>query len=254
MQAIYVNPSYCEPAPQRRLKVVKRRRIKEWPEDDRPREKMLRAGPAAVSITELLAIIINSGTPEKSALDLARDILGSCGNDLRELERLDMRELRNFRGIGAKKAATILAALELCRRRQMCPLLEKPVVSSIEDAADYLRPLLAGQPRESFYVLFLNHANKVVYQSCISTGGITSTTVDPRVVFQIALQHKATRILLSHNHPSGTLQPSKADINITRKLQEGGRLLDIEVLDHLIVSENGYHSLREDGVLRDLGE
>lgn len=223
--------------------------MKEWPEDDRPREKMMKAGPVSVSVAELLAIVINTGTREKSALDLAREIFDSCGNDLRVLGRLNLRQLRNFRGIGPKKAAAILAALELCRRRQISPVLERVDISSISMAAEYLRPLLTHHSRESFYVLFLNHANKVVYQACLSTGGITSTMVDPRVVFGMALEHQATRLLLCHNHPSGMLRPSRADIDITRKLQAGGRLLDIEVLDHLIVTEKGYHSLREDGTL-----
>lgn len=249
MQAVFVNPAYREPAPVRHLKVVKRRRMKEWPEDDRPREKLLRCGAASVSLAELLAIVINSGTPERSALDLAREMLAFCGNDLRELGRLNFRQLRSFSGIGQKKAATILAALELCRRKQISPMLEKPEVTSISDAADYLRTLLSQQSCEHFFVLYLNHANRVVHQACISTGGITSTTVDPRVVFGIALEHRATRLILCHNHPSGTLRPSKADLNITRTLQDAGRLLDIEVLDHLIVTEKGYHSLREDGEL-----
>ncbi|WP_341834831.1 DNA repair protein RadC [Chitinophaga pollutisoli] len=249
MEAIFVNPAYREPAPVRHLKILRRRRMKEWPEDDRPREKMLKTGPSSVSIVELLAIIINAGTPEQSALELAREVFESCGNDLRELGRLNLPQLRKFRGIGLKKAATVLAALELCRRRQLSPLLEKPEITSIGMAAEYLRNLLSGQDCESFYVLFLNHANRIVYQACISTGGITSTTVDPRIVFGMALEHRATRLLLCHNHPSGLLKPSKADISITQQLQAGGRLLEIEVLDHIIVTDQGYYSLREDGAL-----
>ncbi len=206
-------------------------------------------GALPLSTAELLAVLINSGSKEKSALDLAHEILDYCGNDLRELGRLNARQLCNFRGIGPKKAATILSALELCRRRQIVPLPDRTEMTSIPMAAEYLRSLLSDHPCESFFVLFLNHANRVVHEACISEGGITSTTVDVRVVYRIALEHRATRLILCHNHPSGTLRPSKADINITRQLQEAGRLLDIEVLDHLIVSELGYHSLREDGAL-----
>lgn len=249
MEAIFVNPAYREPAPVRHLKVLRRRRMKEWPEDDRPREKMLRTGPSSVSIVELLAIIINAGTREQSALELAREVFESCGNNLRELGRLNLKQLQRFRGIGLKKAATVLAALELCRRRQLSALVEKPEITSIGVAAEYLRSLLSGQVCESFYVLFLNHANRIVYQACISKGGITATTIDPRIVFGMALEHRATRLLLCHNHPSGLLKPSKADISITQQLQAGGRLLEIEVLDHIIVTDQGYYSLREDGAL-----
>ncbi|WP_341841224.1 RadC family protein [Chitinophaga caseinilytica] len=249
MQAVFVNPAYREPAPVRHLKVLRRRRMKEWPEDDRPREKMLATGAASVSLAELLAIIINTGTRDQSALDLAREVLAYCGNNLRELGRLNIRQLRSFPGIGLKKAATILAALELCRRRQQSQQREQREVTSIPEIADYFRSLLSEHACERFFVLYLNHANKVVHEACISSGGITSTTVDPRIVFGIALEHRATRLLLCHNHPSGTLRPSKADMSTTRRFQEIGRLFDIEVLDHLIVTESGYHSLREDGAL-----
>lgn len=223
--------------------------IWQWSEDDRPREKLQRKGAVALSNAELLAILINCGQPDKSAVELAQEILLFARNNLAELARITADELQQFKGIGKAKATTILAALELSRRRQACLPQKKPVLNSPSVAAAIMKPLLEDLPCETLYVLFLNHANKLLHYSCISNGGITATTVDPRVVFQEALTSKATRIMLCHNHPSGLLKASTADINITRKLSEAGRFLDIEVLDHLIVSNNGYYSFKEQGLL-----
>ena len=225
--------------------------IKDWPEDDRPREKVMYNGVRTLSHAELLAILINCGSRERSALELAKDILHSCDNNLTELSRLDISQLCSFPGIGVKKAVTILAALELCRRKQIGPLRRKALVRTAREASCWLRPLLTDQYYESFYVLFLNHANRLLHHACISTGGITSTTVDPRVVFRTALNHKATKLFLVHNHPSGNPRPSRADVSITRKLKHGGNMLDIQVVDHIIVTENGYFSLLEDGLMDD---
>ncbi|RPD39035.1 DNA repair protein RadC [Chitinophaga barathri] len=225
--------------------------IKHWAEEDRPCEKVLHNGVRTLSHAELLAILINCGNKTQSALELAKEILCSCGNNLSELSRLEVAQLQRFHGIGIKKAVRILAALELCRRKQISPLLRKPLVRTAREASAWLRPLLADHCCESFYVLFLNQANRLLHHACISTGGITSTTVDPRIVFGAALSHKATRLFLVHNHPSGNLRPSRADVSITRKLKEGGKMLDIAVVDHIIVTDAGYFSLLEDGLMDD---
>lgn len=223
--------------------------IKDWSADDRPREKLVTKGAQSLSQTELLAIIINCGNTEQSAIELAREILLSCNNDLSTLSSMNAEQLMQFKGIGYQKAVTILASLELSRRKQSQFPFSKEVISSADDAAALLRPLIGDQSYETFYVFYLNHANKLLKYSCISSGGLTSTTVDPRMVFQEALLQKATRIMLCHNHPSGSLRPSNADVNITHKLKAAGKLLDIEVLDHVIVSTEGYFSFREDGML-----
>lgn len=223
--------------------------ICDWPKDERPREKFIKNGAKALSTTELLAILINTGQDEKSAIDLATEILYYAGNSLPELARMSVPQLMSFRGIGEAKAVTILAAMELARRKQFSIPQERPVIHNSTDIATLLRPLMQDQSYESFYVLYLSHANKVLHCSCISNGGFTSTTVDPRIIFQEALFLKATRLVVAHNHPSGTLKASRADLRITNKLLEAGRLLDIELLDHVIVSDTGYLSFRDDGIL-----
>ncbi|MRG48246.1 DNA repair protein RadC [Chitinophaga sp. SYP-B3965] len=223
--------------------------IKKWSEDDRPREKLVTKGARSLSQAELLAILINCGNTKQSAIELAQQILLSCSNDLSALSRMNVEQLMQFNGIGYKKATTILASLELSRRKKSQLAFKKEVITCADDVASILRPLLEDQCYETFYVLYLNHANKLLHYNCISSGGITSTTVDPRLVFQEALLQRATRIMLCHNHPSGSLRPSNADINVTNKLKAAGKLLDIEVLDHVIVSTEGYFSLKEDGML-----
>lgn len=225
--------------------------IRRWSEGDRPHEKLVQKGARMLSHAELLAILINCGTEKQSAVSLAHEILDSCGNNLTELSRLEIGQLQRFRGIGLKKAVRILAALELSRRKQIDALSNGQVVRTAREASIWLQPLLASQPFESFYVLFLNQANRLLHHECISTGGITSTTVDPRVVFRIALHHRATRLFLAHNHPSGNLRPSRADVSLTRRMKDAGTMLDILVIDHIIVAEGGYFSLLEDGLMED---
>lgn len=223
--------------------------IRYWSEDDKPREKLVNKGAWSLSQAELLAILINCGNNKQSAIELAQEILLSCNNDLSVLSRMNAEQLQQFRGIGQKKAVTILASLELSRRKQSQASFKKDVITCGEDVASLLRPLLQDQSHETLYVLYLNHANKLLHHQCISSGGFTSTTVDVRMVFHEALLQKATRIMLCHNHPSGNLRPSNADINVTNKLIAAGKLLDIEVLDHVIVSTEGYFSLKEDGMI-----
>lgn len=223
--------------------------IKDWAKDDRPREKLLLLGAAALSQSELLAILINHGTKEKNAIDLAKEILELGKNNLNELGKLSVKSLLQIKGIGLAKAVTIAAALELGRRRQQSSALEKPAMTSSADIAEYLRPRLKDYRHEVFAILFLNRANKINHFQIISEGGITGTVADPRVILKRALEEDAVNIVLSHNHPSGSLNPSRADEQLTQKIKEAARFLDITVLDHIIVSENGYYSFADEGLL-----
>ena len=223
--------------------------IRQWPENEKPREKLVNIGAAALSDAELLAILLHTGHKKKSALELATEILRLVHNNLSELGKVNVKQLQRLRGMGAAKAVTVLAAMELARRRQAGSIHKKTVISNGSDAAMFFKPLLADQCFETFYVMFLNHANKVLRYRCISSGGMTSTVVDPRIIFREALDANATKLLLCHNHPSGSLRPSQADIRITLKIKDVGRLFDIDVMDHIIVSETGYCSLVEEGMI-----
>jgi DNA repair protein RadC len=223
--------------------------IKQWAKDDRPREKLLAKGPQILSDSELLAILILNGNREKSALDLAKDVLKLSKNSLPELGKLTVRELTKVKGIGEAKAITIVAALELGRRRQALASREKSIVTSSADVATYLQTLLRDHRHEVFAVLFLNRANKINHFQIISEGGITGTVADPRVILKKALEEDAVRLILCHNHPSGSLKPSRADEELTRKIKEAATYFDIKVLDHLIVSDDGYYSFADEGVL-----
>ncbi len=223
--------------------------IKNWAVDDRPREKMLTKGAAALSDSELLGILINNGNKEKSAVEIAKDILKLGDNNLNELGKLSLKELQKVKGIGAAKAITIAAALELGRRRHASAALEKTVIRTSLDIAQYLRATIKDFSYEVFAVLFLNKANKINHFEIISRGGLTGTVADPRVIFKIALEQDATSVVLCHNHPSGNLKPSKADEELTQKIKLAARYLDITVMDHLIVSEEGYYSFADGGLL-----
>ncbi len=222
--------------------------IKHWAIDDRPREKLLSKNPASLSDSELLAILINKGYRDKNALELAREILQLGKNNLNELGRMPVKKIMKIRGIGMAKAITIAAALELGRRRQANLALLKPIIKSSGDMANYLVPLLRDYRYEVFGVVFLNRANAIIKFEIISEGGITGTVADPRIILKKALQEDAVSIILCHNHPSGNLQPSKQDIELTGKIREAGKFLDINVIDHIIVSENGYFSLADAGL------
>ena len=223
--------------------------IKEWAKDDRPREKLLSKGPDTLSDSELLAILIGHGTREKSALDLAKDILQLGKNNLPELSKLTVKELMKIKGIGEAKAITIVAAMELGRRRQALASREKAIITSSADVATYLQTLLKDHRREVFAVLFLNRANKINHFEIISEGGMTGTVADPRIILKKALEEDAVSLILCHNHPSGSLKPSRADEELTRKIKEAARYFDISILDHLIVSEDGYFSFADEGIL-----
>jgi len=223
--------------------------IKNWAVDDRPREKLVLKGPAALSDSELLAILINTGNAKRTAVELARDVLQLGQNNLTELGKLSVRELQQIKGIGAAKAIAIAAALELGRRRDTAGFLDKPVVRSSADIARHLRSLLKDHLYEVFAVVFLNQANKINHMEIISKGGITGTVADPRVILKKALDQHATALVLCHNHPSGNLQPSRADEQLTQKIKEAAVYFDIKLLDHIIVSEEGYYSFADEGKL-----
>lgn len=223
--------------------------IKKWASSDRPREKLLSKHPQSLSDTELVAILLQNGTREKTAIDLARDLLLLNKNNLQELGRCTVHEMMKIKGIGKVKAVTIAAALELGRRRQSAMALETPVVSGSREVAAYLQALYQDLRQEVFVVLFLNSANRIKHQEMVSFGGMTGTVADPRVILKKALEQEAISLILSHNHPSGSLRPSRADEEITRKLIEAARLLDIRVIDHIIVSTQGYFSFADEGMI-----
>lgn len=224
--------------------------IRQWAEDDRPREKLIRLGRRALSDAELLAILISSGNERETALDLSRRLLSeAAGNSLNRLARLSVGDLQKFRGIGEAKAITIIAALELSVRRREAEKEIRPTISGSKDAFQYIEPLLSDLSHEEFYVIYLNRANVVISHARVSSGGITGTVVDARMVYKGVLDAQATSIILCHNHPSGNLRPSNEDISLTKKLKDGGKLLDINVLDHLIVCNNAFYSFADDGLI-----
>ena len=223
--------------------------IKEWAKDDRPREKLLLNGAHTLSDSELLAILILNGSKEKTAVDLAKDILKLSKDNLSELGRLSVKDLMKVKGIGLAKAVTISAALELGRRRQASGSLQKKIISSSNDVADYSMAKLKDYRHEVFAVVFLNRANKINHFEIVSEGGITGTVADPRVILKKALEEDAVSIILCHNHPSGSLKPSRADEELTSKIKEAAKYFDIKVLDHMIVSDAGYFSFADEGLL-----
>jgi len=223
--------------------------IKNWALDDRPREKLFSKGAATLSNSELLAILINNGSKTKSALDLAKEIMQLGNNNLNELGKLSLKDFQQIKGIGEAKAVTIAAALELGRRRQAAAAFEKPTIKSSKDIATYLQAIIKDYSYEVFAVLFLNQSNKINHFEIISKGGITGTVADPRIILKRALEEDATSIILCHNHPSGNLKPSKSDELVTKNIKEAAKYFDIKVLDHIIVSEEGYFSFADEGLM-----
>jgi len=221
--------------------------LKAWAEEDRPREKLLTHGRHTLSDAELLAILFGSGSRHTSAVELARMVLSNCSNDLQQLARRTASELMQFHGIGTAKAVTLIAALELGRRKSAALPSVSVKINGSETAAKLLQETLGDLQHEEFWVLFLNRANQLIGKEQISKGGMTGTVADPKIIFQHALQQKATGIILSHNHPSGNLKPSDADIRLTKNIVDAGRLLEISVLDHLIITQKGYYSFADEG-------
>ncbi len=224
--------------------------IKDWSEDDRPREKLMLKGTATLSNSELLAILINNGTKDKSAVDVAKDLLAKADNDLQKIGRLSVKEMLKLKvkGIGPAKAITIAAALELGIRRDAADKKKEKITSS-KDIADFLKAQFQYHTKEVFVVIFLNQGNKILHHEIISEGGITGTVADPRIILQKALEHNATAIILSHNHPSGNLKPSRQDELLTDKIKNAAAYFDIKVADHIIVSSEGYFSFADEGLI-----
>lgn len=223
--------------------------IKNWAEDDRPREKLLQKGKLSLSDAELIAILIGSGSPNESAVQLSKRILASGKNNLSELGKLSVQNLCNFKGIGPAKAVSIIAALELGRRRRIEEALERKKITSSASVFELMQPVIGELPHEEFWIIYLNNSNKVIEQLQLSKGGITGTLVDVRLTLRKALEVAATSLILVHNHPSGTLLASEPDKQLTHKLKTAAQSLDIKVLDHVIVTENSYFSFADEGML-----
>ncbi|WP_018626421.1 RadC family protein [Niabella aurantiaca] len=222
--------------------------IRNWAKDDRPREKLINRGAHTLSNSELLALLIQNGTPEQSALDLAKEILKLSNDNLNELGKQTLASFMQIKGIGKAKAVTISAALELGRRRQSGELLQRPLMNTSKQIGEYLRSRLKDLQHEVFAVIFVNQNNVAIHFEVVSKGGITGTVADPRVILKKALEKNAVGIILAHNHPSGNLSPSKADAFLTHKIREAAKFLDIRVMDHIIVSDEGYYSFADEGM------
>jgi DNA repair protein RadC len=222
--------------------------IKSWAEEDRPREKLSAQGRRALTDAELIAILIGSGSRNETAVELSKRILHHYDNDLNKLGKASINELSNFKGIGEVKAISIIAALEIGRRRNDFETKTPDTIVSSKDAYNIMRRLLVDLNHEEFWIILVGRSQKVLAKELISKGGLSATVVDPKVIFGMALQHQSTGIIMVHNHPSGSLKPSQEDINLTKKLSEAGKLLDIKVLDHLIISDNGFYSFADEGV------
>jgi DNA repair protein RadC len=222
--------------------------INQWAEDDRPREKFLLKGKSTLSDSELLAILIGSGSRNESAVQLCQRILASTNNNLNALGKMSIKQLTDFKGIGEAKAISIAAALELGRRRREEDALELKKINSSKAVFEIMQPIIGELPHEEFWVLYLNNSNKVIHKAQLSKGGITGTVVDVRLIFKIALDYNATSLILSHNHPSGKLFASDADVQITKQIKEAAKHLDLLVLDHIIITENGFYSFNDEGI------
>lgn len=222
--------------------------IKSWSPEDRPREKLILKGRSSLSDAELIAILLGSGTTTMSAVDLAKRILLCADNNINRLAQLTVKDLIKIKGVGEAKAISIIAALELGRRRKSSDV-DKPIITSSKHAYDLLKSDLTDIPHEEFWIILLNRGNRVIKKQQISSGGVSGTVADPKIIFKFALDELACGIILSHNHPSGNLNASVADHDLTRKLKEGARLLDIQILDHLIIAGNRYFSFADEGLL-----
>jgi DNA repair protein RadC len=225
------------------------RAIHSWAEEDRPREKLLLKGRSILTNAELLAILIGSGTRDLSAVDVGKLLLAASDNNLNELARKTVKDLIRIRGIGEAKAITIVAALELGRRRKESDVIKKRKITHASDVYEEMRPYLADKAHEEFWILLLSRSNEVLRPVLVSIGGMSGTVADPKVIFKHALEHSASSLILVHNHPSGNLNPSQADKELTRQLQQGGKLLDIPIIDHVIFTDRGYFGFADEGLL-----
>ncbi|RIH63834.1 DNA repair protein RadC [Mariniphaga sediminis] len=227
----------------------KKLNIKEWAVEDRPREKLLSKGPRSLSDAELIAILIGSGNTGETAVELSRRVLNSVNNNLNDLGRKGIDYLKTFNGIGQAKAVSIVAALELGKRRKEAEVFIKKKITSSKDAADFFMPLLGDLNHEEFWVLLLDRGNKIIDHFMISQGGISGTVIDVRIILKNALEKLAVSLILSHNHPSGTMEASDADLKITRKIKQAADVMEISVLDHIIIGQNRYISLADEGMM-----
>lgn len=230
------------------MEVYQRLSIKEWALEDRPREKLIAKGIAALSDAELLAIILGSGSSKESAVDLAKKILKDCNHNLNELGKKTITDLKSkYHGVGEAKAINVVACLELGRRRKLQEKQEKIKITQSSDVCDLFQPVLGDLPHEEFWVLLLNRSNKVITKYKISQGGIAGTVIDVRLILKSAIDNLASSIILCHNHPSGNIQPSEADRSVTKKIKEASEVMDIPVLDHIIITESSYYSFADEG-------
>lgn len=223
--------------------------IKNWADDDRPREKLVQKGSLALSDAELIAILIRSGSRNESAVELSKRILAMADNNLNSLGKFSVNQLKRFKGMGEAKAVSIAAALEIGRRRREGGPQRLNEISNSRAAYEILFPLIGELPHEEFWILYLNNSNKIIHKSQLSKGGITGTMVDVRLVFKAALEMGAVGMVLAHNHPSGTIKPSMADKQITAKLKNAAQALDIKILDHIIVAQDRYFSFSDEGII-----
>jgi DNA repair protein RadC len=224
--------------------------IKNWAEDDRPREKLMLKGKSVLSDAELIAILISSGNNEESAVELSQRILRYANDNLIELSKMGINDLiKNFKGIGEAKAISIIAALELGKRRRSSEVLEKKKISSSKEAFEVIQSYIADIQHEEFWIILLGRNNKIIKTLCVSEGGTAGTVVDPKKIFKLAIENNASSLILCHNHPSGATKPSEADIKITNKLKKAGEMLELNVVDHIILGDENYFSFADEGIL-----
>ena len=223
--------------------------IKAWAEAERPREKLMNVGRHTLTDSELIAILLRTGAKQITAVELARKLLAQCNNDLTEMSRLSVKELAKEKGMGEVKAITLVAALELGRRRREAEAMRKEKITTSQDAVNIMQPHLADLIHEEFWLLLLNRAHIVINKKKVSSGGVSGTVVDPKMVFKLAIENNACSIILCHNHPSGNNKPSDADISLTRKLKEAGNLLEITVIDHVIIAGASFYSFADEGMI-----
>jgi DNA repair protein RadC len=223
--------------------------IKSWAEDDRPREKLIGKGRQILTDAELIAILIGSGNREDTAVELSKKILASVSNNLNELGKLSISDLSKFKGIGEAKAISIIAALELGRRRRETETVKRDKITCSKDVFDIMKPIMLDLPHEEFWLLILNRSNTVIKKELISRGGVSGTVVDTKIIFKSAIENLASSIIISHNHPSGNLKPSDADIKITKNIKDAGKIMDIPLFDHLIITDKGYYSFNDEVIL-----
>ncbi len=224
--------------------------IKSWAEDDRPREKMILKGKQSLSDSELIAILLGSGSRDKSAVELAQEILAVSSNDLNKFSKCSFTDLIKFKGIGEAKAITLLAALELGKRRKDSEIPKKNKITRSNDIYSFLKNKFFELKHEEFYVILVNRANEIIHSEQISKGGLSGTVCDGKIIFKIALDYMASSVILCHNHPSGQLQPSNEDLLLTSKMISFGKMIDLPILDHLIFTDNGYFSFADEGLMK----